>query len=976
MKSGKWIWRNMEDNADEYVVFFDDFYYTCGSVKIDISVYGDYAIYVNECLSGFGQYADFSSYKVYDTIDLSSYVKNGENKVKILVWHIGAGSLTQQNNGCGLRYSIYIDDEILTQSNDGCLCALSNEYISHQKQIITAQLGFSYTYDTRNLPLNIEKTVQVEGPSVLYERPNKKVVLSDNVEGKLIDKKLRIYDLGKEYCGFLNIRFCANNGQEVKVAYGEHLKDGKVRRLIGDRDFSVNFIGNGKIADVTGVFRRLGCRYLQVLCDENVEVQYIGIVETQYPFNEITADIDDPLRRQIYDVSVRTLRLCAHEHYEDCPWREQAMYIEDSRNQMLCGYYAFDNLEFAASAIVSMLQGQRQDGLFEICFPSEWKFTIPSFSLVFPLVVLEYTQAAKDTSIAKKALPAIEKMLNFFNERVSKNGLFKTVSEKSLWHFYEWSGNLDGNYFSKNEFDKKRDGYDVVINAFLSMAYKKTAEICNVLGEFFKEEYYLEKQTKCNKSINDMFFNIEKGMYRTYEDEETYSQLANSLCILCGACSEDLKISLAEKLAGGYNGWTKNTLSMNVFRFDALLDADKKRFAPIVLSEIDKIYSAMLEQGATSFWETEKGCDDFDGAGSLCHGWSAIPIYYYHILGITKNSNKPLSEAFALRDNAMRISYKQSLEKYLDKRTKDLDKKRIEYIKRPEFEKRETFYRILGEPLVGEFPKSISLIKKELVIKTFEWVVERYVFDILDGIEFCGFVYRLRDDDTHKNKLVYCLHGGGGTPERVGGLFHDSSNYNNVVKRVLKKGTVVFAPQLWLWNAEIYGDGGDRGYFNRRLIQQGGSITALELFCLMRTLDYFTAQDYVDETRVGVVGLSYGGMYSLHFAALDTRIKSALSSCWFSDRRIHNWHDWTYFNGEKYMLDADVASIVLPRKLYIEIGKNDPTFKLADAQNEKQRLIEFAKSNNYEDSLVFSEFDGAHELDANDKTLQSFLESF
>jgi hypothetical protein len=36
----------------------------------------------------------------------------------------------------------------------------------------------------------------------------------------------------------------------------------------------------------------------------------------------------------------------------------------------------------------------------------------------------------------------------------------------------------------------------------------------------------------------------------------------------------------------------------------------------------------MLDQGATSFWETLRGWRDFSNAGSLCHGWSAIPILY------------------------------------------------------------------------------------------------------------------------------------------------------------------------------------------------------------------------------------------------------------------------------------------------------------------------------------------------------------
>ena len=51
-----------------------------------------------------------------------------------------------------------------------------------------------------------------------------------------------------------------------------------------------------------------------------------------------------------------------------------------------------------------------------------------------------------------------------------------------------------------------------------------------------------------------------------------------------------------------------------------------------ILEDIDRTYAYMLEKGATTFWETIKGKEDFDGAGSLCHGWSALPIYYYHTL--------------------------------------------------------------------------------------------------------------------------------------------------------------------------------------------------------------------------------------------------------------------------------------------------------------------------------------------------------
>ena len=110
--------------------------------------------------------------------------------------------------------------------------------------------------------------------------------------------------------------------------------------------------------------------------------------------------------------------------------------------------------------------------------------------------------------------------------------------------------------------------------------------------------------------------------------------LTNALCLLCGAAkgldtSEILRV-LAVNGAG--TDVIPNTLSMNSFRFDALLAADREAYKDVILAELDRDYLYMLRNGATTFWETIRGEEDFSEAGSLCHGWSALPIYYYEIL--------------------------------------------------------------------------------------------------------------------------------------------------------------------------------------------------------------------------------------------------------------------------------------------------------------------------------------------------------
>lgn len=81
-----------------------------------------------------------------------------------------------------------------------------------------------------------------------------------------------------------------------------------------------------------------------------------------YPVQRIGRKFEDKTMRKIYDVSVYTLRQCMHEHYEDCPWREQALYTMDSRNQMLCGYYAFRGARYQRANLVYISKGSARTG--------------------------------------------------------------------------------------------------------------------------------------------------------------------------------------------------------------------------------------------------------------------------------------------------------------------------------------------------------------------------------------------------------------------------------------------------------------------------------------------------------------------------------------------------------------------------------------------------------------------------------------
>ena len=64
------------------------------------------------------------------------------------------------------------------------------------------------------------------------------------------------------------------------------------------------------------------------------------------------------------------------------------------------------------------------------------------------------------------------------------------------------------------------------------------------------------------------------------------------------------------------------TLVALSLKYDALVRyADDRKFC---IDEIKRIFGGMALGGATSFWETAIDEADFDDAGSLCHGRSAV----------------------------------------------------------------------------------------------------------------------------------------------------------------------------------------------------------------------------------------------------------------------------------------------------------------------------------------------------------------
>lgn len=664
------IWLNSDNNKDEYADFYPDVEFKNDKkYYIRIVCDTDRAVYLDNEPVSFGQYADYPETPVFEDIPLPAAPGN---VLKITAWHSGINSQTHVATEAYVAFCIFEDGVPICSSSSATLCRPTPEYVPHLCRTITSQMGAGFSMTRRSLPCKLTyATVKNIEIKTLTKRATKPLYLGEMIKAKVIANSLckfsggddtaammvgavsvteekeadgiyYLFDLGSESVGFPEISFNSIEECVAFVGWGEHIKDGTCRAAIHSRRFTTELYAKPGVNSFFPVLRRFGMRYMQIFfSSKNVKNVSLIFHPTLLPVKIKDFNFQgerSQLRKKIRDTAIHTLQCCMHEHYEDCPWREQALYTLDSRNQMLAGYEVFEdkNADFVRANLDLISRGVREDGILALCYPAGLDSPIPFYTLAYLMQMNEYIINTGDTTLAAEKYGILVDLLNTFYSRSDKNGLAKRFPDsQGYWNFYEWSKHLSGSPKFK-ELGADEQPYEANLSAALSLASSAMANICTSLGKTREFAFYKNKASSIANSIAKTFYNPNTGFFFDFTNrpELQPSALTQAMCVLCGAADELNDERILDSIAknGGMFGETEvipATLSMACFRYDALLKADKAKYAPVILDEIDRDCGFMLENGATTFWETLKGEADFGGAGSLCHGWSAMAAYYY-----------------------------------------------------------------------------------------------------------------------------------------------------------------------------------------------------------------------------------------------------------------------------------------------------------------------------------------------------------
>jgi len=450
-------------------------------------------------------------------------------------------------------------------------------------------------------------------------------------------------DAGREEVGILKLRLQTAPGTIIDIAHGEHLDDGRVRCRVGERNFADRLICGAGITDYELPFRRLGARYLELHIPElhdDLIIYEAGLRPISYPMNEIAPfRCSDYLAEHLDALSVRTLRLCMQDHFEDCPWREQGLYAYDTRNQALYGYTLWGNYDYTAASLRLLGEGLRSDGWLELCAPAKIGLTIPIFSFAWIASLHDHYIHSGTKESYEYFRDQLKTMMRQTSELFDEaDGLYRLPAGSDLWHFYEWVDGLDRADVAANPITGAPDEKHCLFNLYWLEAIDAYSDLC---GE--ETQLYKTKAAKLRTAIHRNFYDPQLKEYATFCNKNGHGGHhlhTQILALRNGVVPPDYLEPLTVRIINGDFG--RITFSAMPYLVQALMPCSPAARS-YVANLINQNYSPAAFLGATSMWETDRGGSDFAGAASLCHGWSSLPAYFYRawMLGV-----RPLSPGY------------------------------------------------------------------------------------------------------------------------------------------------------------------------------------------------------------------------------------------------------------------------------------------------------------------------------------------
>jgi hypothetical protein len=465
-----------------------------------------------------------------------------------------------------------------------------------------------------------------------------------------------VLDFGREVVGYPRIRLRAGAGTVVDFAYSERLVGGRVPPHMQTIAYVDRYICREGWQEWEQ-FTWKGFRYMLLVFRElraPVEVECVSLHFTTYPVEyRGSFESSDPLLDRIWQMGAYTTQLCMHDAYMDCPWREKAQWIGDARVEMLANYAAFGDRMLAARFHRTVAQSQTRLGITSQVAPFAGRTSrhpdgnethegfggIPDYSLHWVSSLREYCMHTGDVSLGAQLLPAVARVLGWFEHFRNADGLLENLPG---WLYIDWAF-------------VEKEGISAAFNGLYVEALQNTAALARDAGDGAQAGRLAGLAAQTRAAITRVLWDETRGVfvdtYREGRQSRHVSMHSNAIAILAGAADPSMTTRALDYVMEPAHAASKTE---PFFSHWLLLAMEKAGRTAEALRFIRDNWGRMVAAGSSTTWELWSQSTAVTGGGhresqldraagplrqnvsSLAHAWSAAPTWFLPsvVLGI------------------------------------------------------------------------------------------------------------------------------------------------------------------------------------------------------------------------------------------------------------------------------------------------------------------------------------------------------
>ncbi|MEW6753928.1 MAG: alpha/beta hydrolase family protein [Candidatus Latescibacterota bacterium] len=271
--------------------------------------------------------------------------------------------------------------------------------------------------------------------------------------------------------------------------------------------------------------------------------------------------------------------------------------------------------------------------------------------------------------------------------------------------------------------------------------------------------------------------------------------------------------------------------------------------------------------------------------------------------------------------------------------------------------------RILGTLPRARVPLAVE---RRVMEETAGYVRERLVYSTRPGLQATAYLLTPRRLKGRAPAML-CLHGhsAGGKDESIA----PGSIYRGFGQTFAEAGCVVLCPDQIGFGERALPEGRvNYQVLVHGLNMLGHTLIGLRYWDLVRALDLLGELPQVARGRIGVMGLSLGGEMTLFLAALERRVRAACICGYVTSHLGTFLHEPHCTCGllcglARHFEHVDLAALIAPRPLFLDAGRQDPSFPWQDAVRVVEELRPvYRLFGRPECHLGIEVHDGAHEI--------------